>query len=113
LKVYLAYFLNYFKDFFSNCIIFLGKQWPNSFNRQTHSNNELGSNIRNENNLKENIHNDSKSSSLNILDSNELNPEESKNDNLGESDNQKENAKTPMCIINELVKFNKVKFCFF
>lgn len=47
---------------------------------------------------------------MNILDKNELNPEENKTDNLGESDNQKENAKTPMCIINELVKFNKVKF---
>ena len=49
---------------------------------------------------------------MNILDNNELNPEESKNDNLGESDNQKENSKTPMCIINELVKFNKVKTFF-
>ena len=41
-------------------------------------------------------------------DKNETLLDENKNDKLGEPDNQKENGKTPMCIINELVKFNKV-----
>ena len=88
----------------------LGKIWPNSLNKQANVNNDINSNVRNGTNL-----NDPTSSSLNHSDmfnikndKNETLLDENKNDKLGEPDNQKENGKTPMCIINELVKFNKV-----